>query len=464
MFFDLPGRPLFGTMSGVYYFDENRQRFFPDTSFNEALGDDPGGSKWIKFLQQAPSGDVWFVADEEVGYLEIEDKGLAKSVVKKTIPGLADKLLVSGFECIYPYDNENVFFGSDEGFIHLNLKKLDLDSGKEIRVLLRQINVFAKKDSVVFGSNHHQARGEEGVGEVLRLPPEESAIRFYYSAPWYEGESPIQYQCYLEGLDQGWSEWSTKTEKEYNNLPPGDYAFHVRARKNSKPAAGELVLPFHIAAPWYQTALAKATFGTILLCFLAGIIFFQRKRFETEAAELKSEHQEREREQQRLVEEAAEQLTLLRHESLKRELQFRQKQLTTTAMHLMQKGELLTTIKAALQKATKEDQSTQQMKSEIKRLIRMLEQDSILDESWEQFISHFDQVHADFFKRLHSRFPKLTTYDQKMCAYLKMNLTTKEIATLLNISIRGVEGGRYRLRKKLSLPKQTNLVKFIQEL
>ena len=76
----------------------------------------------------------------------------------------------------------------------------------------------------------------------------------------------------------------------------------------------------------------------------------------------------------------------------------------------------------------------------------------------------FDQVHSDFLKNLREQYPKLTNYDQKICAYLRMNLSTKEIATLMNISIRGVEGSRYRLRKKLEIPKEKNLVKFIQSI
>ena len=77
------------------------------------------------------------------------------------------------------------------------------------------------------------------------------------------------------------------------------------------------------------------------------------------------------------------------------------------------------------------------------------------------FEENFDQAHNNFFKRLKKEFPSLTPGDLRLCAYLHMNLTSKEIAPLLNISIRGVEIHRYRLRKKLGLSGDENLVEFI---
>jgi DNA-binding CsgD family transcriptional regulator len=83
------------------------------------------------------------------------------------------------------------------------------------------------------------------------------------------------------------------------------------------------------------------------------------------------------------------------------------------------------------------------------------------EEEWEKFEYHFDQAHSSFFKRLKQQYPELTQADLKLCAYLRLNLTSKEIAPLLNITIRGVEVRRYRLRKRLSLDTDENLVEFL---
>ena len=82
-------------------------------------------------------------------------------------------------------------------------------------------------------------------------------------------------------------------------------------------------------------------------------------------------------------------------------------------------------------------------------------------DNWDNFSMNFDRAHNDFLKRIKNEFPHLSAKDLKLCAYLRMNMSTKEIAPLLNISIRGVEIGRYRIRKKLGIPHQQNLNEYM---
>ena len=82
-------------------------------------------------------------------------------------------------------------------------------------------------------------------------------------------------------------------------------------------------------------------------------------------------------------------------------------------------------------------------------------------EDWKRFEVNFKELHEDFFERLLKEFPKLTPKDLKLCAYLKMNLSSKEIAPLMGISLRGVEIHRYRLRKKLQIETSEYLSSFL---
>ncbi|HDR51386.1 MAG TPA: hypothetical protein ENN90_07165, partial [Mariniphaga anaerophila] len=77
------------------------------------------------------------------------------------------------------------------------------------------------------------------------------------------------------------------------------------------------------------------------------------------------------------------------------------------------------------------------------------------------FETYFEEVHKDFFKKIRDKYPELTAREMKLSAYIRMNLTTKEIAVLLNISNRGVEIARYRLRKRFNLERETNLTTFL---
>ena len=104
------------------------------------------------------------------------------------------------------------------------------------------------------------------------------------------------------------------------------------------------------------------------------------------------------------------------------------------------------------------------VKSDIKLIIKNIDKEFKDEKYWQLFDKYFDQVHQDFIHRIKEKHPVLTPNDLRLCAYLRMNLSTKEIAPLMNISIRGLEISRYRLRKKLGLDRDTNLTKYIMEI
>ena len=94
-------------------------------------------------------------------------------------------------------------------------------------------------------------------------------------------------------------------------------------------------------------------------------------------------------------------------------------------------------------------------------LLKMIENNIPEEDEWNLFQSNFDLIHQNFFRNLKDRYPSLTPTDLKLCSLLRLNYSSKEIADMLNISIRGVEAARYRLRKKLSLGESDNLVDFM---
>ena len=112
--------------------------------------------------------------------------------------------------------------------------------------------------------------------------------------------------------------------------------------------------------------------------------------------------------------------------------------------------------------AIKEDNLVS-LRRKIFRLLGQIDTNIEHDNDLLSFQSSFDSVHHDFFKRLENAYPELSNKDKLLCAYIKMNLLSKEIAPLMNISLRGVEIGRYRLRKKLKLEEGTNLNEFLQQ-
>lgn len=154
--------------------------------------------------------------------------------------------------------------------------------------------------------------------------------------------------------------------------------------------------------------------------------------------------------------QAQQELETLRHKKLHGQLTQKQRELASNSMNLVQKNELLNQIEEKLQEL-KRELNHQAGPKVLNQLIKLVEKSKKQDQDWDTFKMHFEQVNPGFFDRLLLKEPRLTPRELRLCAYLKMNLSTKEIATLLNYSVRGIETARYRLRKKLDLPAGTDL-------
>jgi len=179
----------------------------------------------------------------------------------------------------------------------------------------------------------------------------------------------------------------------------------------------------------------------------------QKEKFEEEQKQLTYLHQLE-------LEKSENEITKLKNEKLQTEIEHKNTELASVAMHLVQKGELLAYIKdemGRLKKVTNGDKSP----DDFKKILRILDEENKMDKDWDHFAVHFDKVHSDFLRTLKTKYPVLSAHELKLCAYLVMNLSSKEIAQLMNISVRGVEISRYRLRKKFHLPTETNLFDFL---
>src|SRR5690606_7762435 len=136
----------------------------------------------------------------------------------------------------------------------------------------------------------------------------------------------------------------------------------------------------------------------------------------------------------------------LEKQKLQEEFDFKNRQLASTTMHLYNKNEILNELHTHIKKIPKSkapDEVITQIKSTINNNMYM-------DADWEKFKLHFEQVHPEFFKNLEINYPNLTAYEVRLCAYLHIQLSGKEIATLLNIDPASVRKAKMRLKKKMN--------------
>ncbi|MNL19531.1 bacterial transduction protein [compost metagenome] len=269
----------------------------------------------------------------------------------------------------------------------------------------------------------------------------------------FEQQNNIEFSYQLEGFDKNWSEWSAKSEKDYTNLPYGTFSFKVKSRNNLGSETAPVTYTFTILPAWYQTNIAFVIYFLLIIVFLYLLIKWQAKKHIKAQQQLKKLHQLD-------IKKSESEIIQLKNEKLESEVNFKNKELAITTMHLAQRGKLLLRIKEdlyALQKPEGDEKNAEKIKS----LLKLLDETEKSDNDWSQFSLHFDQVHNNFLDTLKQKFPHLSQNDLKMSAYLKMNLSSKEIAQLLGITIRGVEVGRYRLRKKLNLSSEVNLFDYL---
>ena len=144
------------------------------------------------------------------------------------------------------------------------------------------------------------------------------------------------------------------------------------------------------------------------------------------------------------------------------QLAAKNKELASATMHLVQKAQLIQTIDGTLQSLKTKIPSNNQ--AEVDSLLNIIKDGGKLDDAWDDFTKQFDLVHVEFHQRITTRYPQLTKTDFKLCTYLRMNLSSKEIASLMFVSLRAVEVSRSRLRKRLNLDKSQNLIAFIQNI
>ncbi len=441
---------VFCTESGIYIYNALTDRFEPSKIYQKIFGKMP-----IRMVVEDKQNDIWFVTGKKLGVL------MANGSIKY-FPEVTGKL-ISGFEFIYPLNEQNIFVGSSDGLIHINF--LDYKQRKaSMQLLLSKVIALSKKDSVLYNgyfTYNNQILPEQSQRNIDELPAHFNSFHFEFATTMYKEQNDIQYSFQLEGFDKEWSKWSPKNEKDYTNLSYGKYTFRVKARDNFNHESKVVEFTFIIEPHWYQTNLAYLFYAIGIFVLLAFIRQKQAEKFEKQKLKYEKEQEQLRYLHQLEIEHNEREIIQLQKEKLENDIAYKNKELATTTMHLYKRGRLLSKIKEDLLDGIKKMPS-KEISSDFTKLVKMLNEEEKQDHDWDQFAIHFDDVHNNFLKDLKASYPDLTQSDLKICAYLKMNLSSKEIAQLLNISLKGVEVARYRLRKKLQIPSSDiNLYDFL---
>ena len=384
------------------------------------------------------SNKIWLFSKNYIHYFSASK--LSNHLKQNVIPipsSLTNSML--GFENITQISKSTYLIGTTDGYYTLNIDDLSFKN-------------YAVSISAIFINKQNQILKNVVLNDEGSFKSNENNITLNYTVPEYNKYINSEYQYLLEGFQNEWSEWSTKSSVNFKNLSPGKYTFKVRAKYANTLLQNTATYTFVVLKPWYLTNMA--CFIYLLLLVVIGYFinkayrnFYQKQKEKLiEENNLLLEIKELENEQQ---------LMKLRNEQLSQDVDNKNRELAVSTMSLNSKNELLAFIKEDLKKTSQDDNKN------IKSVIRTINDNITEEDSWKVFKEAFDNADKDFLKRIKQLHPLLTPNDLRLCAYLRLNLSSKEIAPLFNISVRSVEIKRYRLRKKMDLQHEIGLVEYI---
>jgi DNA-binding CsgD family transcriptional regulator len=448
------------TRKGIFEYDKSFNDFKEAPFFNRLFG-----SSSISYLREDTEGNIWFIGDKKLGVVDLSSP---EDPVITYFPELNNSVLGNDEEFIYPINKNNVLIAGEIGFYHINYEKYK-GTNRDVKVLLRSVTAFYKKDSTLFGG-YLPGKDPVGEGNIYTFKDNVefkwNSIHFEYSSPYYGGT--VEYSCRLKEYEKEWSAWSKRSERSYTNLPAGNYEFEVSARNSIGRQSSTARFVFTISPPWYKTFTAYAIYILLIITIIYSFYKRQQRKYIIQHHNrLKKQQEKFEEEQRRLqyahqleIEKNEKEIIRLKNIKLEAEVEHNNAELASNTMNLLQKRELLNKIKDEIVKVQDEPESDKKTKN-IRRIIKIINEQLEINDDWERFSLYFDKVNNDYLKILKDNFPLLTPTDLKLCAYLRLNLSTKAIADLLNLSIRGVESSRYRLRKKLDLSNDVTLFDFL---
>lgn len=427
---------LYANKEGVFAYESSQNEFIKDTVYSHFYTPEDYISGVL--INDAQNDRLWAFSKEYISYATPGSLSNVPTITKLPLPLHIRKNIV-GYENIIEVDG-SYLIGTSSGYILMDVDKFEQ---KKIDI---SINTVA---STRFNNIEYTLLNKN---EAALLKTNDNDISFTYGVTQFDKHINTKYQYQLIGAYDMWSTWTDESQVLFKNLPHGDYTFNVRGKEGVNTLTNTASYDFTIKKPWYLSTLMMVVYIVSLLLLSVRIHTFYKKYYRRKANVLLSKAA-KERELEAL--ENQKQLISLNNQKLQQDIENKNRELAISTMSLIKKNEFLSTLKNELNNKPDEN---------LRRVIKLIDKDLNNTDDWKLFEEAFNNADKDFIKKMKSKHPALTSNDLRLCAYLRLNLSSKEIAPLLNISSRSVEVKRYRLRKKMQLPRESSLTSYILEI
>ncbi len=438
---NVDNRVVFCTRKKIYTYNDLADTIVPFESLNRELGGFAASDRIVAM----GNDKYWCIAGNSVALFRIYN-GNARRIFSYDL-SLQGASLGSGQGGIYILKKDLYLICLDNGFA-LYHERDSAATYAERRPLITMVRASDRRKRYYI-----LPAGEKRTS--LDLPYSFGNVEFYISSDQVCVDPVFSYR--LSGFDNLWSDWSGQSKIMYTRLPAGEYRFAVKTLGGDGNSSDPVTFSLRIKRPWYASIAALIVYT----CLFFALLLFFRILFTRRLMKHTIRMQTLEKEKRYRDKVIAEQdIIRLKNEKLQSEVSHKNIQLANYTMTILKKNELLIKIKDAIN-AQKKELGGRYPNYHYDKLVRLIDSNLSSEDDWRIFEMHFDQAHENFFMRLKASYAELTPSDLKLCAYLRLNLSSKEIAPLLNISVRGIEIRRYRLRKHLLLNTQENLVEFL---
>jgi AraC family chitin signaling transcriptional activator len=428
------GKIYYSDQKGVFEYSNTKDVFLKDSLLSSIYSDDYTTGKLV---YDEKKDILWSFSKKYISY--VKPNSINQKLNIRKIP-ISEELRegAQGFENLSIFNDDEIL-GIDNGYILLNINNI------ETRSVSYSITINSIKKNQLDKLPENVVLKNKGI-----FTDRENNLDFRYNVPFLTKDINVEYQFKLKGYTSSWSKWSTKPNATFENLPRGiDYTFYVKAKIGNEPTMNTATYNFRIENPWFLTKAAIISYIVIVLLILLLIDRIYKTYYRTQRKRL-LEKQEKDF---KLISLAAEkELMQAKNDQLNIDFASKSRELATSTMSIIKKNELLSSIKSELIVGSDKG---------VKSVIKIINKNLNNTDDWQVFKEAFNNADKDFIKKLKLLHISLTPNDLRLCAYLRLNLASKEIAPLLNISPRSVEVKRYRLRKKMNLEHNDSLTDYI---
>ncbi|WP_299017090.1 triple tyrosine motif-containing protein [uncultured Polaribacter sp.] len=428
---------LYAVKEGVFIYNENEHTFKKDSVYSQLFSDNNFLS--AKLINDKAKNRVWLFSKNSIKYLfpgKLSNKvNIKKIYIEESIPKA-----VSGYENILHLKHEKYLIGTSNGYLEVDLNAIKKPENFEVHI--------NKIENFITDETSKKIK----LSESKTFLNKENNFIFSYSVPYFNKINKTKYQYQLVGFNKGWSVAQNKNSVLFKNIPFGDYTFKVRAIIEGTVSGNEATYNFSVKKPWYISNFMLVIY--VLLSLLAFyLVHVLSKNY---YAKQKQEMLEKANKEAALKElESSQKIIKLNNDKLRVDIESKNRELATSTMSIIKKNEFLNTIKNELISGKGKN---------ITNVVKIIDTNLNNTDDWKLFQEAFNNADKKFLDKIKAKHPELTPNDLRLCAYLRLNLSSKEIAPLLNISPRSVEVKRYRIRKKMNLNHNANLTNYILEI